>query len=76
MKLNTLKIYMHMAHTKKPKVSILEKFDLQKGIHKLEYAIYSPKNGFNNVRIKMDLFRPQTALASVLSHDTLNVILH
>lgn len=34
---------MHMAHTKKPKASILEKFDLQKGIHKLKYTIYSPK---------------------------------
>lgn len=36
----------------KPKVFIFEKFDLQKGIHKLKYTIYSPKSGFKNMRLR------------------------
>lgn len=43
MKLYTLKIHMHMVHTKNQRYLFFEKFDLQKGIHKLKVHYLFPK---------------------------------
>lgn len=52
MKLNTLKIHMHMAHTKNQKYLFLKNLIFKKEFINQKYTIYSPKSGFKNMRLR------------------------